>query len=90
MTASSKAEVEESKDAIADLTLQISELEAQQAQALEDVNQKWSEIVDDMKEIPFTPNKKDVLVDIFGVAWMPYYLARVGDELIELPGYGEV
>jgi len=90
MTAASKADVKESQETIAEMTKQISELQAEQAQAIEEVNQKWSEIVDDMKEMPFMPNKKDVLVDLFGVAWMPYYLARVGDEVIELPGFGEV
>jgi hypothetical protein len=89
MTAASKAEVKESQETIADINKQINDLKAEEARALEAVNQKWSEIVDDMKEIPFTPNKKDVLVDLFGVAWMPYYLARVGNEVIELPGFGE-
>jgi hypothetical protein len=90
MTASSKAEVKESQESISDMNKQITSLREEEAQAVEEVNRKWSEIVDDMKEIPFTPNKKDVLVDLFGVAWMPYYLARVGDEVIELPGFGEV
>jgi len=90
MTAASKADVKESQETIADMNKQIGDLQAEEVKAVEEVNQKWSEIVDDMKEMPFTPNKKDVLVDLFGVAWMPYYLARVGDEVVELPGFGEV
>jgi hypothetical protein len=89
MTAASKADVKESQETIADINKQISALQAEKAQAVEEVNRKWSEIVDDMKELPFTPNRKDVLVDLFGVAWMPYYQARVGDEVVELPGFGE-
>ncbi len=89
MTSASKADVKESQETIAELTKQISDLKAEESQALEEVNAKWSEIVDDMKEIPFTPNKKDVLLDLFGVAWMPYYLARMGDEMVELPGFGQ-
>ena len=90
MTAASKADVKESQETIADINKQISALQAEKAEAVEEVNRKWSEIVDDMKELPFTPNRKDVLVDLFGVAWMPYYQARVGDEVVELPGFGEV
>ena len=90
MTSASKADVKESQETIADMNKQIGDLQAEEVKAVEEVNQKWSEIVDDMKEMPFTPNKKDVLVDLFGVAWMPYYLARVGDEVVELPGFGEV
>jgi hypothetical protein len=87
MTSASKADVKESQETIAELSKQISDLKSEESQALEEVNAKWSEIVDDMKEIPFTPNKKDVLLDLFGVAWMPYYLARMGDEVVELPGF---
>jgi hypothetical protein len=89
MTAESKADVKESQESITEIKKQISDLQAEEAQAVEEVNKKWIEIVDDMKEIPFTPAKKDVLVDLFGVAWMPYYLAGVGGEVIELPGFGE-
>jgi DNA repair exonuclease SbcCD ATPase subunit len=89
MTEQAKADVEESKDAIEDLKKQISELEQEKAQAIEVVNSKWSELADDAAEISVTPLKKDVLVDIFGVAWFPYYRAQVKDEVIELPAFGD-
>jgi len=38
-------------------------------------------------EIPLSPLKKDVLLDFFGVAWMPFYLARAGEETFELAGF---
>jgi hypothetical protein len=34
--------------------------------------------------------KKDVSLDLFGVAWFPYHLVQVGAELVELPGYGNL
>lgn len=89
MTERAKADLEESLDAIEDYKKQIARLEKDKAQALEDVKQKWSDIADDMTNIPVTPYKKDVLVDLFGVAWMPYHLVQIGEKTEELPGYGE-
>ena len=40
-----------------------------------------------MKEIEIAPLKKDVLIDMFGVAWMPFYVLETGSETIELPAY---
>jgi len=87
MTSQAGAKVQESKEAIKDFQTQIAELEQERDQALEEVNRKWSEIADDEVEITVTPLKKDILLDIFSVAWVPHYLAQVGDEILELPGY---
>jgi hypothetical protein len=89
MSAQAKEDVEESKEAIEDYNKQIAEIEKEKADALEEVNSKWSDIVDDVDEITITPMKKDVLVDLFGVAWFPYYLVQAGNEVFELPGYGK-
>ncbi len=88
MTAQAKADVEESQDAIEDFKREIQDLEQELSAALEEVNQKWSDIVDDVTEIPVTPYKKDILVDLFGVAWVPYHVVQVGEETTRLPGYG--
>jgi hypothetical protein len=88
MTGRARADVEESKEAIEDYQEDISELEREKERALEDVQEKWSEIADDMTEIPVAPYKKDVLIELFGVAWMPYHTLQVGNEIVELPGYG--
>ncbi len=88
MTERAKADVEESIEAIADYKQQIADLEAEKAQALQDINDKWAELVGEASEIPVTPYKKDILVTLFGVAWMPYHLVEAGGRLMELPGYG--
>lgn len=89
MSEKAEADVEESLDAIDDYKQEIAELEREKAKALEDVNQKWHDIVDDMTEISITPYKKDILVNLFGVAWMPYHVVQVEKEVLELPGFGE-
>lgn len=87
MTEQAKAEVEESVQTIADYKKQIAELEREKAQAIEEINRRWSDIANQTSEIPITPLKKDVLLDLFGVAWFPYYQVEVGQEVIELSGF---
>ncbi len=87
MTEQAKAEVEESVQAIADFKKQIAALESEKAQAIEEINNRWSDIANQTSEIPIVPLKKDVLLDLFGVAWFPYYQVEVGQELIDLSGF---
>lgn len=89
MAERAEADVEESEEAIEDYEEDIAELLVEKESALEEVNQKWREIADDMTEIPVTPYKKDVMIDLFGVAWMPFHVLQVGNEVLELPGFGE-
>ena len=87
MTEKAKADVEESIQAIEEYERQINDLEKEAAQAIQDVKDKWADIADDMVEIPVRPFKKDILVDLFGVAWMPYHIVTSGGRTLELPGY---
>jgi hypothetical protein len=44
--------------------------------------------VNNTSEIPILPKKTDVYVSVFGVAWMPYYQVKAGDQMIEVPAFG--
>jgi hypothetical protein len=88
MSEQAKADVQESKEAIETFQKQIALLEEEKTRALEEINERWGEIANQLSEIPVTPSKKDILLDLFGVAWMPYHIVQVGEERVELPGYG--
>jgi hypothetical protein len=88
MTSKAKSDVEESKDAIEDYLAEIQELEKELVGTIEAITKKWEEVVDDVTEIPVTPYKKDIFVDLFGIAWFPYHLVECGDgRTLELPAY---
>jgi hypothetical protein len=87
MTAQAKADVEESEDAIEQLQLEMEQLKADMEEDFDLVEEKWAEIAGQIDEISVTPYKKDILVEVFGVAWMPYHLVESGGKLVELPGY---
>ncbi len=89
MTEQAKADVEESEEAIEQFKKEILELEEEAKATVEEINDRWGEIANEVSEIPVTPYKKDIQVEIFGVAWFPYHLVEADGRLLELPGYGE-
>ena len=80
-------DVKESRKAIADYQQQIEVLEKEKEAALQEVNQRWGELASQSKDLSVPPAKKDVLIDAFGVAWLPYYVVSVGEEVVELPAF---
>jgi hypothetical protein len=87
MTTRAGADVKESKEAIAEFEKQIAQLQAEKEAALKEVSERWEEIAGQATEIQVAPAKKDILVELFGVAWFPYYAVKVGEEVVELPGF---
>ena len=88
MTEQAKADVEESLEAISQFKGQIVELQKRREEVLAELNDKWGSVVNESTEITVNPKKTDIFVDLFGVAWMPYYNVSVGGALIELPAFG--
>jgi hypothetical protein len=87
MASQAKSNVEESVDAIKNYQEQIVAVEAEKEAALQAMNDKWGEVANQITEIPIAAQKKDILLDFFGVAWMPYHLVKIGEQLDELPGF---
>jgi hypothetical protein len=87
MTQQSKGDVDESVDAISDYKQQLATLEQTRQQALEEAGSKWGDTVNNITEIPVLPKKTDIYVSLFGVAWLPFYLVKLGDNTLEIPAY---
>ncbi|MEJ2747406.1 MAG: hypothetical protein P8183_05800, partial [Anaerolineae bacterium] len=87
MTAKAREDVEESEEEIERLKKDIDEMEAEMKEALDELETKWSDIAADVTEIPVTPYKKDISVELFGVAWMPYHLVEDGGRIEEIAGF---
>jgi len=89
MTEQAKADVEESQDALEDYKVQLEELYAEREQALAEIKDRWGNVVNDVTEVTLIPKKSDIFIELFGVAWMPYYLVESGQQIIELPAFGQ-
>lgn len=86
LTEKAKAQVDESVGAIADLERQIAALEAQREQELKTLHDAWAERALQIEESALRPRKTDVHLDLFGVAWVPFWRLESGGETFELPG----
>ncbi|MFQ5408491.1 MAG: hypothetical protein ACE5FI_08755 [Anaerolineales bacterium] len=88
MTAKAKADVEESLEAIEEYSEDLKELQAELEEALEDLNDQWADVAEEIEELRITPLKKNISVDLFGVAWQPHWLVEIDGEVVELPAFG--
>ena len=88
MTEQAKSDVEESVDAIALYKKQIADLEKTREDVTAEINDRWGRLVSEMTEVTVAPKKTDVFVNLFGVAWLPYYVVQTGAEKMELPAFG--
>jgi hypothetical protein len=89
LTEQAKADVEESIDAITQYKQELAELEKQRQELTDEINRRWGDLVNQITEITLTPKKSDIFIRFFGVAWLPYYVVRTGEERLELPAFGQ-
>ena len=57
------------------------------AEALDEVETKWQGILENVTEIAVTPYKKDILMELYGVGWLPYYSYQDGGKQVELAAF---
>ncbi len=87
MTAQAKAELKQEEAELEALEKQVESMEAERQSALEDIQERWAQVIDREIELPVTPYKKDIYLEMFGVAWMPYYMITVSGQTRELPAF---
>jgi hypothetical protein len=83
-----KAAVEESIDSIAQYKKDLNELLRERDGMTTEINNRWGSLVNEISEVSIKPKKTDIYVNIFGVAWTPFYIVQAGDETMELPAFG--
>jgi hypothetical protein len=87
MTSKAKADIEESREAIEEFTKELELLEDEMEETIDEIEGRWAEVASEVEERVFTPFKKDILIEHFGVAWVPYWQYRLDDEDFELVGF---
>jgi hypothetical protein len=87
LTAQAKADIEESLDVIEELEGDLAELAEEIEGVVDEIEERWGNVATEIDEISITPFKKDILIDSFGVAWMPYHVVEVKGSEIQLPGF---
>jgi len=88
LTEQAKEDVQESIEALEQYGQELRQLEEARQQAIEQASAQWGEVVNQVIEIPIPAKKSDVYLDLFGIAWMPYYQVEAEGETFTLPGFG--
>jgi len=87
MTRQAKADVKESKEVIEELEEEIEDLEEGAKAELEEVDAKWRDLIDEVEEIEVRPRRADVRIDLFALAWFPYWELRIGEHSLSMPAF---
>jgi hypothetical protein len=88
LTEQAKGKVVESVDVIAQYKQELADLQKQREATAVEIGDRWGDVVNDISEVSIKPKKTDIYVNLFGVAWKPFYIVQAGDETIELPAFG--
>lgn len=87
MTATAKANVEESEAMIERYKSELAELDAKMQEDIEEFKQTAQGKAVQLEEIFIKPLKKDVVVEYFGLAWAPVYAFKDGDRWLEIDAF---
>jgi hypothetical protein len=88
MTKKAEADIEESMEEIEDLKEDLAEIEEELVEELEEIKERWGEAAAEIEETVITPYKKNIHLELFGVAWIPHWRLGIGSEILEVKGYG--
>lgn len=89
LTENAKANVDDSIQSIDQYKKDLAALQQERDQTTAEINDRWGHVVNDITEVTVAPKKTDIYVNLFGVAWMPYYIIQSGGKALELPAFGE-
>ncbi len=87
MTEDAKNKMETTQQTMNTLQSQIAEIERARQQAVKEASDRWGGLVDDVSDLPVTPAKNNIFVELFGVIWLPYYVVRL-EQPLELEAFG--
>ena len=88
MAQNAREDVRESEESIAQFKKDLSALERERDDMITEINNRWGSLVNEISEVAIKPKKTDIYVNLFGVAWKPFYIIQAGNETIELPAFG--
>ena len=87
MAQKATSDLGEVRQQLADLQKQLADLQQARDSAIQQVQDKWGQSVNDENDIPVPLNKKDIYLDLFGIAWLPYYLVRREGQLQKIAAF---
>ena len=89
MASAAKDRLTAEEETLRQYNQQLVELQQQQANAIKDVEAKWASVISQVSEVTISPTKSDIFSEVFGVAWVPYYLVETAGQKVEIPAFAK-
>jgi len=87
MTATAKANVQESEEMIRKYEAELADLDAKMEKEIKDYQAKGTQSAGTIREVSVAPLKKDIVVELFGLAWKPVYAFKKGSDWLLVSGH---
>lgn len=87
LTEKARAEVEKNRQAVSKVQQEMAGVEQEKRRALAEIQQRWAGEASRYEEVALTPYKKDVQMELFGIAWLPYHLVQLEGRIHQLAGW---
>ncbi len=87
MTTKTESDLQQAQANLQALQSELDRLEQQKAQVLGEADSRWEGINQKSGEISIPPARKDIFVERFAVAWVPYHVVRAGGRVLTLPAF---
>ena len=87
MTSKAKSDLEASEMDVKNVEAEIAAMKEDMTEELQDLEADWKDVADKVIEIPVSPYKKNIFVEVFGVVWLPYYAFAEGDGWETVPAF---
>ncbi len=73
--------------AVAALEDQITAKQPELQGVLQEINDKWAKIAMTVEEVRLTPYKKDTVIEIYGIGWVPNWYVVLNGQPVMLPAF---
>ena len=87
MTQNAKADIKESEEEIERLTEEITDLETELREKVEDIVATWEEALEEQETFQLKPRRTDVQIKLVSPVWVPYYLIESGRGIERVPAW---
>ncbi len=87
MTSKAKADLEASEMDIKNVEAEIAAMKEDMTEELQELEASWADVADKVIEVPVSPYKKNIFMEVFGVVWLPFYAFEEGDGWETVPAF---
>ena len=87
LTAEAKSKLEEEKLDVEVAQKELDAIGVELQEKMKDLETEWAQKAADISDVTVTPYKKDIYLETFGIAWMPFYQVKINGRITNLPAF---